>query len=96
MSVAAPGLRVVAAVVAHPEGRVGGHQAGALAVHQLPHVVGVGGITAEQAVLPEDPEVTGLRHRLRRRFGREVGVAESLAWWRQVGGELGRVEAGQG
>ncbi len=59
LSVLAPVWRVVAAVVVDQVGRVGGHQGGALAGHQALHVVFVGGIATEQAVLTQEVEVAG-------------------------------------
>ena len=63
-------------------GRVGGHEAAA-AVHQAPHVFGLGGITAEQVVLPALPLVAGLDARFKPRGGGLVGVAQAAGRLRQ-------------
>ena len=59
-------------VVVHAIGRVGDHQVRAHAAEQPGHVVGVGGVAAEQPVRTEMPEVARAADGIGRRLGRRL------------------------
>ena len=52
-----------------PEGE---YEEGALAIHESRHVLGPGGVAAEQAMLAEQPQVAGVRDGFGGRLGRFV------------------------
>ena len=78
LAAVAPGLGMIAAVVVDQIGRVGGHQAGALASHGELHLGGIGGIAAEQTMVAQEDEVARLGDRLLGDLGHLVGIGEAL------------------
>jgi len=60
---------MVRAVVVDEIRRVGRKQDRPFTIHQAAHVGRAGAVTAQQAVIAEDPEISGPRGRIARRFG---------------------------
>jgi hypothetical protein len=69
--------RVVAAGVVDEVGRVRGHEPGLLTVHHYRNIVWVGGVTAEEAMVSEQPEVTGFGDRFFRELRDVVRVGQA-------------------
>jgi hypothetical protein len=77
-----PALGVIATPVVHQVRRIRGHESGALAVHEATHVLVDGGVSAEDPVRPEEPQVAGLGPG-RRGLRHVVGVGQP-SFWRTV------------
>jgi hypothetical protein len=66
------------AIEAHPVRRIGRQEPRCSTVEQARHVVGLGRVPAEQAVIAELPEVAGLRARCPTRFLQGLVKVEAL------------------
>ena len=83
------------ALVGHVVGRVGEDQVGQAAVQRPPEVVGPGGVSAEQAVVAQEPEIARAREGIGWRGRGLVGEGGGRARSGEEVVDLARLEADQ-